>query len=151
MSSFLEKLVDIEDKEAGKGTAATNLRGAAANLNNRDLVTTVMDEDEIIFFVFKYQDEPIPVSIMIDGYNLERMSTMRNVLLNKVGDEPCIDEKYSLELDGTNSKKVYFKIQLNRGELVLNKSQFLMLTVRKILAFKNLSDLITIHIITSFE
>ena len=110
-----------------------------------------MDEDEIIFFVFKYQDEPIPVSIMIDGYNLERMSTMRNVLLNKVGDEPCIDEKYSLELDGTNSKKVYFKIQLNRGELVLNKSQFLTLTVRKILAFKNLSDPITIHIITSFE
>ena len=86
---------------------------------------------------------------MVDGDGLEKMLIMRNVLLHKHGDEPCMDTKFKLEINGSN--KVYFKIHLNKGLLVFNKSQFLNITVRKLFAFKNLSDPVTIDIITECE
>ena len=102
------------------------------------------DIDELVFLIFKLQHDPIPVSVMVDGEGIELTSTMRNVLLNKIGDEPSLDEKIRQQ----GNKKVYFKITLKRAELVLNQSQFLTMTVRKILSVKNLSDPATIEIFT---
>ena len=125
-----------------------------------DLTTTgdekkndiIADQDDaIIILVFKYQHDPVPVSIMIENESpLTQLSSMKEVLLQKVGDEPCINDTFDLDVNG--DKKVWFKVKVGNGEIVVTKSQFLKYTVKKLdKIVKNNSDPITINIVTKFD
>ena len=49
--------------------------------------------------------------------NLSLLSTMRNLLVEKVRDEPSVNDRFNLNINGEASI-VHFKVQLTSGELI---------------------------------
>ena len=128
--------MNIEEKDKnGNVSKSSNNRNGNGNDNEG------VDE----FLTFTCQWDPVPVSIAIEN----NISTMRDVLLQKVGDEPSINDEYDLKIN--SSDKLYFQVKIANGNLVFRKSQFLNYTIRKIFAIKNLANPISIHIIRTFE
>ena len=74
---------------------------------------------------------------------------MRDLLLVKIGEDPCINDEFELNIN--SSDKLYFRMKIGNEYLVLRKSQFLKYTIHKLCSIKNITIPITIDIVRDFK
>ena len=73
---------------------------------------------------------------------------MRDLLLVKIGEDPCINDKFELNMNLND--KLYFRMKIGNDYLVLRKSQFLKYTIHKLCSIKTVTIPITIDIVRNF-
>ena len=145
MSSFgsiLERLVNIEEKHSNNSEKNNNV------VNANEMIGEDNPKCEIEFITFTCKWDKVPVSIIIDD-KITPTSSMKEVLLKNVGDDPSINDEFNLDI--LYNCKLYFQLKVGNDFLILKKSQFLKYNIQKILSIKNLSKPVTIHIVRGFE
>ena len=150
--SVLDRLVAIEEKgDRNDGLNDNNTNNDSCTMVSSVNISNSLSEEqeEIDFISFTCQWDKVPISIMVEN-EIGPNSTMQEVLLSKIGDDPCIDKEFGLNLD--SNQKLYFRMSIKNGSsLIMRKSQFLSWTIAKILKIKNLATPVSIHILRDFE
>lgn len=146
-SSILERLVSTMESSNQSSSITTNEIEVIENVRKEKGGSN--DSEKIEFITFKCKWDPAPICIMLED-NITMDSTMQDILLADVGDDPSINEEFGLDINSKTSK-LFFRLEIGNNELVLRKSQFLKHTVHRIRSIKDITFPITIEIVKTFE
>ena len=147
--SILERLVSsIEQKGLQSVAARSSSNQTVRNDNTSNGEEKGDENDQIEFITFKCKWDPVPICIVIED-EISSSSTMRDLLLVKIGEDPCINDEFELNIN--SSDKLYFRMKIGNEYLVLRKSQFLKYTIHKLCSIKNITIPITIDIVRDFK